>query len=60
MYKITIEHLEKIKKSLVKSTNFLESLPATCEQFEKENRDKIISENKKTIQLIDNDYLNIK
>ena len=59
MYKITIEHLEKIKKALENSNKFLDNLPASCGSFEKEDRKKAVAQNEKTIKLINNEYLNI-
>ena len=60
MPKVNYVHLEQVRKALTQSAKFLESLPATCENFEKEKREKTISNNKKAIEMLDEEYLDIK
>jgi hypothetical protein len=60
MYKITIEDLENIKKSLEGSNKVLENIVEGSLQKEKNDKvRKVISQNEKSIKLIDDNYLNV-
>lgn len=59
MYKVTIDELKQVKKSLINSNKYLDNLPASCGSFEKEEREKAVKQNNKSIELIDG-YLNPK
>jgi len=54
MYKITIDHLEKIKKALENSNKTLAS--ANTE----DKKRKAIAQNNKVIQIIEGQFLNVK
>lgn len=56
MYKVKIEHLEKVKKALEKSNKTLKSLPG---KISKEIT-TTIAENEKAINMINEQYLDIK
>ena len=56
MYKITIEHLEKLRKALVDSNNHIKNRYKSGTETRER---KVISQNEKAISLIENEYLNI-
>lgn len=58
MYIIRNEHLEKLKKALEKSNEVLAALSGNSE--EEDAIAKAITQNKKAISLINDEYLDIK
>jgi hypothetical protein len=61
MYKVTIDHLEQVKKALIKSNDAIEKIaPKSMHDLEWDKNHKIVESNKKTIKMIDDEYLNRK
>lgn len=57
MYKVTIEHLEQLKKALVDSQKHIKSRYGAGST----NSDaKVIKQNEKALKMLDDKYLNIK
>lgn len=60
MLKVTHAHLEQLKKALIISNKMLETTPFNGGPEELKNLEKTISKNKEAIEMLDNEYLDIK